>query len=64
MERQSDLIVYKPTELWILGLGEEPPEGTAVHVTATGIRVAFRPVRIRLTIGVNDHEDRNPIPIQ
>lgn len=44
--REPDLMIHKPMDIWVLAPGEEPPEGAAVHQTAGGVRLAFRPARI------------------
>lgn len=44
MERPPDLTTHKPTDIWILKEGEQPPGGAALTIIR-GVRMAFRPRR-------------------
>jgi hypothetical protein len=64
--REPDLTIYKQTDVWILAPDEEPPPGAAVQETAAGVRVAFRPVKVKLEAydGTGSYTDSREWPVQ
>ena len=50
-QREPDFTIYKPTDIWILGLLEDPPEGSKVHDMDVGVRIALRPHKEEVSYG-------------
>lgn len=42
-ERKPDLTACEPLDVWVLSPHEATPQGSAVIVTDSGVRLAFRP---------------------